>query len=124
MKRILLTTAFVFAVSNGSAENLQMDPKNLAGDVASLYIKNLNIPLPKIADIPVPEQLDLGWKKTEYNFDNGARLNFKTRDPFGSVGVEWGNHNYQITQDILIWTYSKTLNKDRFGQLDLQKFLD
>ena len=30
MKRILLTSAFVFAVTSASAENLQMDPKDLA----------------------------------------------------------------------------------------------
>ena len=110
MKRILLTSALAFAITSASAENLQMDPKDLAMDVASDYVKNLNIALPKIADVPVPEQLDLGWKKSQYQFESGAKMSFKTRDPFGSVGVEWGNHNYQITQDSLTWSYSKQLN--------------
>lgn len=124
MKRILLTAVLACAVSSASAENLDLDPKKIASDVTEQYIKNLNIPLPRIVDIPVPEQLDLGIKKSRYQFESGVQLDFKTRDPLRAVGVEWGNHNYQIRQDSLSWTYSKTLNKDRFGQLNLKKFLD
>lgn len=124
MKRILLTTALAFAVSNVSAENLRVDPKDLAVDVAEQYIKNLNLPLPKIADVPIPEQLELGWKKSQYQFQNGAVLNFKTRDPLGRINVTYGNQNYQITQDSLTWSLTKQLNQDKFDQSDLKKFLD
>ena len=124
MKRILLTTAFAFAVTSASAENLQLDPKDLAGDVASKYIENLDLPLPKIADVPMPEQLDLGWKKSQYQFESGAVLNFKTKDPLGQVNVTHGNQNYQITQDDLFWSFTKKLNQDKFGQPDLQKLID
>ena len=124
MKRILLTTAFAFAVTSASAENLQLDPKDLAGDVASNYIKDLNIPLPKIADVPMPEQLDLGWKKSEYQFESGAVLNFKTKDPLGQIDVTHGDQNYQITQDSLTWSFTKQLNQDKLDRPNLQKFLD
>jgi hypothetical protein len=124
MKRILLSTVLACAFSSASAENLQIDPKNLAMDVVSDYVKNLNIALPKIVDIPVPEQLELGWKKSQYQFESGAVLNFKTRDPLGQINVTHGNQNYQITQDSLTWSFKKVLNKKKFGQPDLQKLID
>lgn len=124
MKRILLTTALAFAVSNVSAENLRVDPKDLVVDVAEQYIKNFDLPLPKIADVPMPEQLELGWKKSQYQFQNGAVLNLKTRDPLGRINVTYGNQNYQITQDRLTWSLTKQLNQDKFDQSDLKKFLD
>lgn len=108
MKRILLTTVLACAFSSASAETVSIDPKKIASDVAEQYIKNLNIPLPRIVDIPVPEQLELGWKKTEYQFESGAVLNFKTRDPLGQINITNGNHNYQIRQDSLSWSFTKT----------------
>ena len=124
MKRVLLTTALAFAVSNVSAENLQMDPKDLAADMASQYIENINLPLPKIADVSLPEHLDMGLKKTSYRFESGTVIDFKTRDPLGRLDITHGNQNYQITQDSLTWSFNKVLNKDKFGQPNLQKFID
>lgn len=119
---IIFGVGITVGANKASSENLQLDPKDLAGDVASQYLENLNIPLPKIAD--VPEQLELGWKKSQYQFESGAVLDFKTRDPLGQINVTHGNQNYQITQDSLTWSFTKTLKKDKFGRSDLQKFLD
>lgn len=101
-----------------------MDPKDLAADMASQYIENINLPLPKIADVSLPEHLDMGLKKTSYRFESGTVIDFKTRDPLGRLDITHGNQNYQITQDSLTWSFNKVLNKDKFGQPNLQKFID
>ena len=124
MKRIFLTTAMAFAVSNGSAENLQMDPKDLMEDMAEQYIKNISVPLPKIADIDLPDGLQMGLKESGYQFDSGTSVQFRTRDPLAGVVIQQGNQNYQITQDSLTWSFSKTLNRAQFDRPDLQKFID
>ena len=124
MKRVLLTTVMVLAVSDVSAENLQMDPKDLMGDMAEQYIKNISVPLPKIADIDLPDGLEMGLKESRYQFDSGTSVQFHTRDPLAGVVIERGNQNYQITQDSLTWSFSKTLNQVQFDRPDLQKFID
>lgn len=102
--------ALVLGMKRASAENLQADPKDLLGNVAEHYIKNINVPLPKIADIPLPEQLDLGWKKSEYRFNSDFVINFKTTDPLDRINITQGNHNYQITQDGFMWRWTKVLD--------------
>jgi len=124
MKRVLLTTAMAFAVSDLSAENLQMDPKDLMGDMAEQYIKNIGVPLPKIADVDLPDGLEMGLKTSRYQFDSGTFVQFHTRDPLAGVVIKQSNQNYQITQDSLTWSFSKTLNKVQFDRPDLQKFID
>lgn len=102
--------ALVLGMKRASAENLQANPKDLLGNVAEHYIKNINVPLPKIADIPLPEQLDLGFKKSEYRFNSDFVINFKTTDPLDRINIARGNHNYQITQDGFMWRWTKVLD--------------
>lgn len=110
IKKIIVYSAlFGLGIWIGQAK-ADINPKDLMGDVAGHYIKNLNIPLPKIVNVPLPEQLDLGFKKTEYNFDNGIVMNFNTRDPLNQINITQGNHNYQITQDGLKWVWTKVLD--------------